>query len=119
GFVVHDALEDGRASLRASARAAAATAAATAQLAPSYTLDSAAVVSALLPELSQASILSLIQELSAFPTRYYTSQTGIAASTWLRDKWAGYASASGRADVEVTLFAHAAFPQQSVIATIP
>jgi bacterial leucyl aminopeptidase len=114
GFVLHDSLEDGRASLRASARSAAAL---TAGFAPSYVLDSAATIQKLLPGLGEAGILSMIQQLSANQTRYYTSATGIAVSTWLRDKWAGYAA--GRPDVQVSLFTHAAFPQKSVIATIP
>jgi leucyl aminopeptidase len=116
GFVMHDGIEEGRASLVASARSAVA-AAAPAAFAPSYTLDSAATVNALMPALSEAAILSLIQQLSANPTRYYTSASGIAVSSWLRDKWASYAT--GRSDVQVTLFAHPQFPQQSVVATIP
>ena len=116
GFVLHDSLEDGRASLRRSARSAAA-ASASAQFAPSYALDNAGTVNRLLPALGEAGIVSLIQQISANPTRYYTSASGIAVSTWLRDKWAGYAA--GRPDVQVSLFTHAAFAQKSVIATIP
>jgi leucyl aminopeptidase len=114
GFMLHDGIEAGRASLRASARSAAL---ATAQLAPSYTLDNAATVNALLPALGEPGIRSMIQQLSANSTRYYTSTTGIAVSTWLRDRWASFAA--GRADVQVELFTHPAFPQKSVIATIP
>jgi leucyl aminopeptidase len=116
GFVLHDGLEDGRAALRASARSAA-TANVAAQFAPSYALDNAGTVNKLLPALGEAGIVSLIQQISANPTRYYTSTSGIAVSTWLRDKWASYAA--GRPDVQVSLFTHAAFAQKSVIATIP
>jgi leucyl aminopeptidase len=70
-----------------------------------------------MPELKEANILTMIQQLSANPTRYYTSTTGIAVSSWLRDQWVMLASA--RPDVTVELFAHAGFSQKSVIATIP
>ncbi|HSK05507.1 MAG TPA: M20/M25/M40 family metallo-hydrolase, partial [Kofleriaceae bacterium] len=116
GFVMHDGIEEGRASLVASARSAV-TAAAPAAFAPSYTLDSAATVNALMPALTEAGILSMIQQLSANPTRFHNSASGIAVSSWLRDRWAGYAV--GRSDVQVTLFAHTETPQPSVIATIP
>jgi leucyl aminopeptidase len=111
GFMLHDVLEDGRAALRVPARDAIA-----ASFAPSYTLDQAAVVQSILPALDQASLLATIQQLSSLQTRFYTSATGIAVSTQLRDKWLGYAT--GRTDVQVALFAHTGFQQQSVIATI-
>jgi leucyl aminopeptidase len=117
GFMVHDG-PDGRASgmaaLRASARP---TAAGPVALAPSYALDDGPLVAALLPELREANIVSMIQQLSANPTRYYTSTSGIAVSGWLRDKWASYAA--GRPEIKVELFTHPQFSQQSVIATIP
>jgi leucyl aminopeptidase len=112
GFMLHDALEDGRDALRVPARDAIA-----ASFAPSYMLDQAATVQAILPALDQASLLATIQQLSGLQTRYYTSATGVAVSSQLRDKWIGYAN--GRTDVQVALFAHTGFPQQSVIATIP
>ena len=112
GFVLHDALEDGRAALRAKARLALA-----APFAPSYTLDHAAAVNALLPALEEPSLRGTIQQLSGFQTRFYTSTTGIAVSSWLRDRWAGYAGT--RTDVQFALFTHPGFAQQSVIATIP
>ena len=117
GFVLHEGLEEGREALRATARATQPTVAEQQGFAPSYALDSAAAVNALLPALSETGIHSLIQQLSANPTRYHNSTAGIAVSTWLRDKWAGYAS--GRSDVQVTLFTHTGTPQKSVIATIP
>ncbi len=114
GFMMHDGVEQGRASLRAAARSGVAP---TPQFAPSYTLDSAATVNALLPALSEPNIRSHIQQLSSNPTRFYTSASGIAVPTQLRDRWAGYAP--GRAGFQVELFTHPNFQQKSVIATIP
>jgi leucyl aminopeptidase len=114
GFMLHDGLAEGRDALRAGVRQALA-----APFAPSYVLDHGAAVQKVLPALDAASLLATIQQLSSLPTRYYTSSTGIAVASTLRDKWAGYASAGGRSDVQVSLFTHAGFPQPSVIATIP
>lgn len=108
GFMVHDTMDEALSALRARDNEG---------IAPlvSYTINNAATVNALLPQLSEATILSNIQHLSSYPTRYYTSATGGQASTWLRDLWAGYAS--GRSDVTVELF-ETGWTQKSVIATI-
>jgi leucyl aminopeptidase len=107
GFMLHDTLDDAHAALDVRHERAVVD----------YTLDNAVAVEALLPEVSEAEILLLIQQLSAMPSRYYTSSSGIAASTWLRDRWLDFASA--RPDVTVELFTHPEWPQKSVIATIP
>jgi leucyl aminopeptidase len=111
GFVVHESLDEALGALRAKDQEG---------IAPliAYTIDNAATVNGLLPQVSQSTLLNTIQGLAAFPTRYYTSTSGGQASTWLRDKWAGYASAAGRTDVTVELFA-GTWAQKSVIATIP
>jgi bacterial leucyl aminopeptidase len=111
GFAVHESLTEALGALRAKDRES---------IAPlvAYTIDNAATVNALLPQLSKSTLLSTIQSLSAYPTRYYTSTTGGQASTWLRDRLAGYASAAGRSDVTVQLF-ETGWAMKSVIATIP
>ena len=81
-----------------------------------YTLDRAPVVAAVLPRLDKDRIAGTIRELSAFPTRYFKSASGVAASTWLRDRWRSFSS---RPDVTVELFKHAQWDQPSVIMTIP
>jgi bacterial leucyl aminopeptidase len=84
-----------------------------------YTIDNAATVQALLPQLSAANILTSIQQLSGnagFLTRFYTSLDGAASTTWLRSLWQGYAA--GRPEVTIELF-ETGWAQKSVIATIP
>jgi len=105
GFMLHESLEDAHAAL----------------LQPAfkdpikYTLDRAALVQAVLPELDRTRILGTIRELSAMKNRYYRSDQGAAASLWLRDRWRSF---STRSDVTVELFDQG-YPQQSVILTIP
>jgi bacterial leucyl aminopeptidase len=113
GFMLYDRFEDAESSLLTVQSALAPTP----HFAPSYALDSAALVNAVLPEVKEPNILMLIQQLSANTTRYYTSTTGLAVPAWLRDKWALYAM--NRPDVTVELFVHTQFQQNSVIATIP
>ncbi len=60
-------------------------------------------------------VQSTIQSLSSYPTRYYTSATGVQAAQWLRDSWIGYAA--GRSDVRVFLWSHT-WAQPSVVARI-
>ena len=52
-----------------------------------YTIDNASVVNAILADLNQANISSRITILSSYNNRYYTSQTGVQASNWIRDLW--------------------------------
>jgi bacterial leucyl aminopeptidase len=80
-----------------------------------YTLDRAAVVEEVLPALDANAILGTIGELSAMRNRYYLSESGAAASSWLRERWLGYAR--NRSDVSVELVDHG-YPQKSVVMTI-
>ena len=105
GFMVHESLDEARAALRAPPDGRPIE----------YTLDQAAAVRAVLPRLDEARILATIEELSAMNNRYYQSESGAAASRWLRDRWRSF---SARADVTVELFDHG-YAQQSVILTIP
>ena len=112
GFAVHDSLDEAMTALRAKDQEGIASLV-------TYTIDNAATVNGLLPQLSQATILSTIQQLSGgagFTTRYYTSTGGGQSSTWLRNLWTGYAA--NRPDVTIELF-ETGWAQKSVIATIP
>jgi bacterial leucyl aminopeptidase len=105
GFMLHDSLDDARAALAPPPQ----------RPAVDYTLDRGAIVRDVLPALDRERIRSTIAELSAMPNRYYRSEAGAAASTWLRDRWRSFTS---RRDVTVELFDQG-YPQQSVIMTIP
>jgi len=106
GFMQHDSLAEALAVLhRLQSDAAPA-------LAPSYTLDDAAQVNTLLPQMQASHILSTIQSLSDFQNRMYNSSHGVAASTWLFNAWK--ALATGRSDVKVTQVRHPGWPQKSV-----
>jgi leucyl aminopeptidase len=107
GFMAHDSLAD--------AEDALARAGDIARPRVDYTLDRDAAVRAVLPAVDSARIRDTIRELSAMPTRYYQSESGAAASLWLRDRWR---SLTTRADVTVELF-ETGYPQKSVILTIP
>jgi bacterial leucyl aminopeptidase len=75
-----------------------------------------AAINRMLPVLDKTRILATVMGLSSFPTRYYTSSTGVDAANWLRDRWT--ALAAGRSDVTVELVPHAGWAQPSVMMTI-
>ena len=105
GFMLHDSLDDARAALHATVSTTKVD----------YTLDRAALVTAVLPQLEAERIRATIGELSAMKTRFYESESGAAASVWLRDRWRSF---SPRADVTVELVDHG-WAQKSVVLTIP
>lgn len=107
GFIQHDSLAEALAVLHRLQGEATPDVAA-----PSYTLDDAAQVNALLPQMQASHILSTIQSLSDFQNRMYNSSHGVAASTWLFNTWK--ALATGRSDVKVTQVRHTGWPQKSV-----
>jgi bacterial leucyl aminopeptidase len=75
------------------------------------------VVNQLIPLVSASQIASTINSLTAFGTRHYRSNGGVQAANSLRARWATLAQ--GRAGATATLFAHSAWPQPSVMLTIP
>ncbi len=105
GFFAHDSLAEARAALQPPPRVQAID----------YTIDHAPVVEKVLPGLDREKIHSTIAEMSGMPTRYYRSETGAAASTWLRDRWRSFTT---RKDITIELFDQG-YPQKSVIMTIP
>ena len=108
GFQLHEGIDDAILALRAKDYETMTS------FATDYSLDDAATVNAVMPTLDQARILSTIQQLSAMNNPYYTSATGAAASTWLRDRWRGLTT---RTDVTVELVDHG-YPQKSVVLRI-
>jgi len=108
GFMVHDSLADARAAMHPQADVATVESI-------DYVLDHAPVVNAVLPALDRSAIKTTITELSQMPNRYYRSESGAAASTWLRERWRSFTT---RSDVTIELFDQG-YPQQSVIMTIP
>ena len=83
---------------------------------PSYAISSQAIVTPALAAMDEARIARHIQDLSAFPSRLYSSTHGANASHWLRDAWAALALRHVGASVEQVR--HAGYQQASVIATI-
>jgi leucyl aminopeptidase len=107
GFVFHKTEAEARAALRVSAVSASA---------PSYAIDNRDLVEPVLAQMSDQGITETIVTLSAFPNRYYKSQSGVDASNWLLARWRDMAA--GRPDIVVGQFAHAGYPQQSVMLSI-
>lgn len=84
--------------------------------APSYTVDNAATVSALLSSLNETNVLATVRKLSSYESRFHTSATSGEAVAWLSETWR--ALAQSRADIEVEQIHHAATTQPSVKMTI-
>jgi len=82
----------------------------------SYSIDNAATVNTLLGSMAEPNIRGTITTLSSYPTRYYTSQTGVDSANWIKTTWQNLAA--GRPDVSVATFAHTGYNQPSVIMTI-
>ncbi|MAF77545.1 MAG: hypothetical protein CME60_05230 [Halobacteriovoraceae bacterium] len=59
---------------------------------------------------------NFIEKFSSYPTRYYTSPSGIEAMNWLFEKWKKMGQ--GRNDIVVEKFVHKNFKQPSIILTI-
>jgi leucyl aminopeptidase len=82
---------------------------------PSYTIDNQTIITPILPTMQASNIGQTIIDMSAFANRYYKTNVGASASTWLMNKWK--AMTAGRSDISVTQFSHS-FLQKSVILTI-
>ena len=121
GFVAHGGREEAYASAFRSAAAAEMEEA----LPPvPYTIDNGAVANALANAIQELQIRTTISDLSNnFFTRYHGCPSGQQSAQYIKDKWQGYATAAGRADVTVEFFSHVGAPsptnQPSVILTIP
>ncbi|AOK57608.1 aminopeptidase [Burkholderia stagnalis] len=110
GFVVHDSYDEARQALQPLPAVLAKQAAA------EYQVANVSQISTWIQQLQASNIVGTITSLSGFTNRYYTTSHGVAASDWLALQWKQLAN--GRADVTVEQFAHASWPQKSVILTI-
>jgi len=106
GFFAHDTLESALEDLKAPP----------AVPSRAYTLDQAARVRDLAARVKEEPVLAVINAMSAFKNRGSRYATGVDASKWLQKEWAKFAS--GRSDISVAPFKHAAFPQESVVLTV-
>jgi bacterial leucyl aminopeptidase len=111
GFMVHESLKDAEEAMALSTAKAA-----EAPLAVSYTIDNAATVNGMLPQLQATRIAQMITDLSAFQNRYYTSTFGTQSSDLIFNTWSNIASS--RSDITVERFTHT-WAQKSIILTIP
>lgn len=84
-------------------------------LAVNYTIDNSAGVNALFNELNISNLDSTVNTLSNYYNRYYTKQSGVDASNWIKQQWESISS--GRSDISVALYNHS-WAQPSVIATV-
>jgi leucyl aminopeptidase len=107
GFMVHASAAEARSALERRR---------TAEPARSYAINNRELLEPMLVTMQETHIESTILALSAFPNRYYTSQSGVDASNWLLATWR--AMATGREDIAVAQVAHKAFRQPSVTLTI-
>lgn len=107
GFVFHATQAEARAALRGTAAV---------DFLPSYVIAHRDLVEPALAQMSEKNIEEMILSLSAFPNRYYKSQSGVDASDWLFTKWREMSE--GRTDITVTQFTHAGYAQKSVMLSI-
>ncbi len=82
-----------------------------------YTVNQKAVVASLVAKVQEAGIRSTIETLAAFNNRFFTSETGVEAATWLQGRWQALAGNIPGATTQ--LFKHQGWRQPSVILTIP
>lgn len=83
---------------------------------PSYVLSNQALVTPLLAQMEEQRVAQTITHLASFVNRYYSSPHGAEASNWLRQTWTGLSEQHN--GISVAQFAHEAYGQRSVIATI-
>jgi leucyl aminopeptidase len=113
GFVRHASRAD---ALHALDTFAAGLRARPAVVVPSYAIDNQDLVVPMLAQMQDSRILSTIQDLSDFTNRYYKTDVGVSASDHVASLWKTLAGK--RKDVTVQQFAHAGWPQKSVVLTI-
>ncbi|KAJ9060262.1 hypothetical protein DSO57_1032741 [Entomophthora muscae] len=69
----------------------------------------------LLEQISNNRMLAFLTEYSSFYNRYYSSQTGVAASKWLKEQ---IQNSTFGMKIQIEAVSHS-FPQQSIIARFP
>ncbi|WP_440056700.1 M28 family metallopeptidase (plasmid) [Pseudoalteromonas sp. T1lg65] len=109
GFVAHHSLSEAKQYVAQLAQAS------TNSALVSYSIDNGARVNSLLSRVSTTSMESTVSSLTGFYNRYYTAQTGVDASSWIKQRWSDIAQS--RTDINVEFFNHS-WQQPSVVATI-
>lgn len=82
----------------------------------SYTLQQNPTLATLLTQVKEADIKSVIETLSTFQNRLYTSHHGVDSQKWVMQKWKEMAA--GREDISIELVTHNDYIQPSVMLTI-
>ncbi len=108
GFIAHDSYLEAQAYIAKVANLAPQTLA-------SYSIDNATTANALLGQIDTQGLENTVSGLSAFYNRYYTQQSGLDASDWVKNEWQQIAA--GRGDITVETVNHS-WSQHSVVATI-
>lgn len=75
------------------------------------------VVVPIISKVDERNLVETVKDLSSYYTRYYTTDTGVEAAYYIRDKFNRYINESRRTDIKVRLFEHS-WRQPSVIARI-
>ncbi|PSN59570.1 Zn-dependent exopeptidase [Corynespora cassiicola Philippines] len=73
----------------------------------------------LFPQLKWNNIKKNLEHYSTYHTRFSETQTGAEAAEWLLEQVQGVVKKSKKSGVTAEAFTHAAWPQKSVIVTIP
>jgi leucyl aminopeptidase len=82
----------------------------------SYAVNKSATIPTLLAQVKESDIKTVIETLSAFQNRLYSSSHGVDSQTWVLHKWQELAA--GREDISVELISHNGYIQPSVMLTI-
>ncbi|MBI4422616.1 MAG: M20/M25/M40 family metallo-hydrolase [Elusimicrobia bacterium] len=82
-----------------------------------YTLDREAFVRPILEKVRETELRSTIESLAAYHNRYYQSETGVAAASWIQARWQQLAAALPGASAN--LVPHGNWKQPSVVLTVP
>ncbi len=110
GFIVHDSLDDAQQDIISGQ-----TLAASINSLASYTISNAEVVEQLQNSLTEAGIREIINGLTSFTNRYYTTTHGKEASDWLHETWTEITK--NRSDISAEQVSHS-WAQPSVMLTI-
>lgn len=113
GFVAHDSLAEAQLYTEQLAQVQALS---TNSVVASYSIDNGQTVQQLINTISTNDLTNTVNSMSNFHNRYYSVQTGVDASQWLKNYWQQIASS--RTDISVDYFSHS-WAQSSVIVTIP
>lgn len=81
-----------------------------------YSLDQQSVVEPLVAQVREEELRGTINTMAAHHTRYYQTETGVAASRWLQGRWQALAKSIPNASAQ--LVTHPGWKQPSVVLSI-